>query len=69
MGVRWYICKNQDCKNYNRNFTLVFEYAPGAPYSTIEACPFCHCTDIMRDKMREHNNRYKFEKTIMELSK
>jgi hypothetical protein len=69
MGLHYYICKNQDCKSYNRNFSLVFEYSPGAPYSTAEQCPFCHCDNILRDFVREHNNRYRFEKNLLELSK
>jgi hypothetical protein len=69
MVLHWYKCLNEDCKSYNRNFTLVIGFAEYGVYAQSEQCPFCHCDNIERDTKREHDNRYKFEKTILELSK
>lgn len=51
--IRWYKCKNQDCKMHNQSFTLVIENM-----TDKEICPFCHKSELIRDTEREWNNRY-----------
>jgi hypothetical protein len=52
MPVHWYKCRNISCRNFNREFTLIFDSS-----SSVESCPNCHGRNIERQTKKELENR------------
>jgi hypothetical protein len=53
--IRWFKCKNQECKSYNQDFTLIIEN----PLDK-EICPFCHQPKTLeRQTELEWENKYR----------
>lgn len=61
MSVHWYVCRNKFCKNYNRDFSLVFGAVEYGEYAPKLECPFCHSDNIVRTKQNAKN--FKLEQT------